>query len=181
MQGKAWHDNGQSDLKIAVNLSPVQFLHENLVEMVIKALKTSGFNPNYLELEITEGVAFTDAEAAIKKMQTRRDLGVRISIDDFGTGYSSLMYLKRFPINTLKIPKPFNQDIMGSQKDKALVETMIYLGHSLGLSVIAEGIESKEQLLFLKQHHCDIVQGDLYSKPLTVMQVSALIENRTPA
>lgn len=181
MQGKAWHDNGQSDLKIAVNLSPVQFLHDNLVEMVMKALKTSGFNPNYLELEITEGMAFTDAEAAIKKMQTLRDLGVRISIDDFGTGFSSLMYLKRFPINTLKIPKPFNEDIMGSQKDKALVETMIYLGHSLGLSVIAEGIERNEQLLFLKEHHCDVVQGDLYSKPLTVMQVSALFENRTPS
>jgi diguanylate cyclase len=181
MQGKAWHDNGQSELKIAVNLSPVQFLHENLVDMVMNALKTSGFNPNYLELEITEGVAFTDAEAAIKKMQTLRDLGVRISIDDFGTGFSSLMYLKRFPINTLKIPKPFNQDIMNGQKDKALVETIIYLGHSLGLSVIAEGIESNEQLLFLKEHHCDIVQGDLYSKPLTVMQVTALIENKTPA
>ncbi|MFJ5759015.1 EAL domain-containing protein [Neobacillus sp. NPDC093182] len=94
---------------------------------------------------------------------------------------TSSIILFFFPITTLKIPKPFNQDIMGSQKDKALVETMIYLGHSLGLSVIAEGIESKEQLLFLKQHHCDIVQGDLYSKPLTVMQVSALIENRTPA
>jgi diguanylate cyclase len=180
MQGKVWHDNGQKHLKIAVNLSPVQFLHENLVDMVMKTLKTSGFDPNYLELEITEGVAFTDAEAAIKKMQTLRDLGVRISIDDFGTGFSSLMYLKRFPINTLKIPKPFNQDIMIGQKDKALVETIIYLGHSLGLSVIAEGIESNEQLLFLKEHHCDIIQGDLYSKPLTVMQVSALIENKTP-
>ncbi|WP_081954442.1 DUF4084 domain-containing protein [Neobacillus niacini] len=178
MQGKAWHDNGHSHLKIAVNLSPIQFLHEDLVGMVIKALKTTGFNSNYLELEITEGVAFTDAEAAIKKMQTIRDLGVRISIDDFGTGYSSLMYLKRFPINTLKIPKPFNQDIINSQKDKALVETIIYLGHSLGLSVIAEGIENREQLLFLKERYCDVVQGDLYSKPLTVIQVSALIENK---
>jgi EAL domain-containing protein (putative c-di-GMP-specific phosphodiesterase class I) len=91
------------------------------------------------------------------------------------------MYLKRFPINTLKIPKPFIQDIMGGQKDKALVETIIYIGHSLGLSVIAEGIESNEQLLLLREHHCDVVQGDLYSKPLTVMQVSALIENKTPA
>ncbi|MEC1525121.1 EAL domain-containing protein [Neobacillus niacini] len=178
IQGKAWHDSGKSDLIIAVNLSPVQFLHENLVEMVIKALKTTRLNPNCLELEITEGVAFTNAEAAIKNMQKLRDLGVRISIDDFGTGFSSLMYLKRFPINTLKIPKPFTQDIMGSQKDKALVETIIYLGHSLGLTVIAEGIENKEQLLFLKEHHCDVVQGDLYSKPLTVMQVSALIENK---
>lgn len=177
MQGKAWHDLGHNQIKIAVNLSPVQFLHENLVEMVNKVLKTTGFNPNYLELEITEGVAFTDAEAAIKKMQNIRDLGVRISLDDFGTGYSSFMYLKRFPINTLKIPKPFNQDIMINQKDRALVETIIYLGHSLGLSVIAEGIESEEQLTILKELHCDFIQGDFYSKPLSVTQVSAMIES----
>jgi len=177
MQGKSWHDLGHNHIKVAVNLSPVQFLHDNLVEMVNKALKTTGFNPNYLELEITEGVAFTDAEAAIKKMQNIRDLGVRISLDDFGTGYSSFMYLKRFPINMLKIPKPFNQDIMINQKDRALVETIIYLGHSLGLSVIAEGIENEEQLKILKELHCDVIQGDLYSKPLSVMQVGAIIES----
>jgi diguanylate cyclase len=176
-QGKAWHDSGHTHLKVAVNLSPVQFLHTNLVGMVIKALKTTGYNPNYLELEITEGVAFTDAEAAIKKMHEIRDLGVRISIDDFGTGYSSFVYLKRFPINSLKIPKPFIQDVLNNHKDKALVETMIYLAHSLELSVTAEGIEKNDQLLFLKELHCDTVQGDLYSKPLTVTQVSAMIEN----
>lgn len=110
-------------------------------------------------------------------MQAIRDLGVRISIDDFGTGFSSLIYLKRFPINTLKIPKPFIQDINRNQKDRALVGTIIYLAHSLELSVIAEGIEKNEQLLFLKELQCDVVQGDLYSKPLTVMQVSAIIEN----
>jgi diguanylate cyclase len=147
------------------------------VGMVIKALMTTGFNPNDLELEITEGVAFTDAEAAIKKMHELRDLGVRISIDDFGTGYSSFVYLKRFPINSLKIPKPFIQDVLNNHKDKALVETMIYLAHSLELSVTAEGIERKDQLLFLKELHCDTIQGDLYSKPLTVTQVSAMIES----
>jgi diguanylate cyclase len=177
MQGKAWHDSAHPHLKVAVNLSPVQFLHINLVEMIRKALKTSGFDPNCLELEITEGIAFTDAEAAIKKMQEIRDLGVRISIDDFGTGYSSFVYLKRFPINALKIPKPFIQDILNNDKDKALVETMIYLAHSLRLTVVAEGIERKDQLLFLKELHCDAVQGDLYSKPLTVTQVSAKIES----
>ena len=177
LQGKAWHDAGHEHLKIAVNLSPVQFLHDNLIGMVIEALRKTGFNPNYLEVEITEGVAFTDAEAAIKKMQALRDLGVRISIDDFGTGYSSLIYLKRFPINTLKIPKPFNQDIISNHKDKAFVETIISLAHSLELSVIAEGIETKEQLLYLKELDCDVVQGDFYSKPLTVTQLSAMIEN----
>ncbi|NWQ39570.1 EAL domain-containing protein [Bacillus sp. EB106-08-02-XG196] len=181
MQGKAWHDSGHTHLKVAVNLSPVQFLHANLVGMVMKALKTTGFDPNYLELEITEGVAFTDAETAIKKMQEIRDLGVQISIDDFGTGYSSFVYLKRFPINALKIPKPFIQDVLNNHKDKALVETMIYLAHSLDLSVIAEGIEKKDQLLFLKELNCDAFQGDLYSKPLTVTQVSAMIESNRSA
>jgi diguanylate cyclase len=181
MQGKVWHDAGHSQLTIAVNLSPVQFLHENLVGMVIKALKTTGFNPNFLELEITEGVAFTDAEAAMKKMQALRDLGVRISIDDFGTGYSSLIYLKRFPINTLKIPKPFIQDINKHQKDKAFVETMIYLAHSLELTVVAEGIETREQLHYLKELRCDVAQGQLLSQPLTVTQLSALIDAKKSA
>ena len=114
-------------------------------------------------------------------MQEIRDLGVQISIDDFGTGYSSFVYLKRFPINALKIPKPFIQDVLNNHKDKALVETMIYLAHTLDLSVIAEGIERKDQLLFLKELHCDAVQGDLYSKPLTVTQVSAMIESNRSA
>ncbi|MEH7179373.1 DUF4084 domain-containing protein [Neobacillus vireti] len=177
MQGKAWHDSGHTHLKIAVNLSPVQFLHDDLVGMVVNALKKTEFNPSFLELEITEGVAFTDAEAAIKKMQALRDLGVRISIDDFGTGYSSLVYLKRFPINTLKIPKPFNQDIIKTPKDKAFVETIIRLAHSLELTVVAEGIETIEQWHYLKELQCDVVQGDLYSKPLTVTQLSAIVEN----
>lgn len=177
-QAKTLHDAGYSHLKLAVNLSPIQFLHDNLVRMIVSALEKTGFNPQYLELEITEGVAFNDAEEAMKKMQVLRDLGVRISIDDFGTGYSSLMYLKRFPINTLKIAQPFIKDIVINQSDQALVEAIASLAHSLGLNLIAEGAETKEQLLTLRGLRCDQIQGDIFSKPLTIMQLSALLESK---
>jgi diguanylate cyclase len=177
-QGKIWHDLGHHHLKLAVNLSPLQFLHENLVDMIRTVLDKTGFNPHYLELEITEGVAFHDAEEAIKKMQALRDLGVGISIDDFGTGYSSLIYLKRFPINTLKIAKPFIQDIVHNPRDKALVEAIVSMAHSLGLSVVVEGTETSEQLLKLKELNCDVVQGEIYSYPLTVTQLNARIDSQ---
>lgn len=176
-QAKIWHESGHNQLKVAVNLSPVQFQHDNLVQMIASVLKKTGFNPHYLELEITETISFIDAEEAIKKMDAIRELGVRISIDDFGTGYSSLMYLKRFPINTLKIAKPFITDMTTNQKDQALVATIISMAHSLGLSVIAEGIETEQQFLSLIELRCDVIQGDLYSKPLTITQLNALLES----
>lgn len=172
-QAKVWHDSGHDSLKLAVNLSPLQFLHEDLLDMISNVLEITGFNPQYLEIEITESVAFHDAEEAIIKMHAIRDLGVKISIDDFGTGYSSLIYLKKFPINTLKIAQPFIQDI----GDKALVEAMISMAHSLGLSVIAEGVETREQLRSLQKLNCDVVQGYIYSKPLNVEQFSAMLES----
>ncbi len=179
-QGKIWHDAGYSHLKVAVNLSPLQFLHEGLVDMVADVLRKTGFNPYYLELEITEGVAVEDVEQAIKKMQVLRHLGVRIAIDDFGTGYSSLIYLKRFPITSLKIAQPFIQDITANQEDRSIVEAIISIAHTLGLTVISEGAESEEQLHILKGLHCDEIQGDLFSKPLTVLQLTALIESGKP-
>ncbi len=171
MQAKVWHDLGYCDLKLAVNLSPLQFLHENLIEMISSILERTGLNPNYLEIEITETVAVYDAEEAILKMQALRDIGVRISIDDFGTGYSSLIYLKRFPINSLKIAQPFVKDIMTNNSDKALVKAIISMAHSLGLTVIAEGVETNEQLQSLKELHCNEIQGYLFSKPLNVEQL----------
>ncbi|MCL6572993.1 MAG: EAL domain-containing protein, partial [Bacillus sp. (in: Bacteria)] len=175
-QAKIWHDSGYSHLKLAVNLSPLQFLHENLVNVVSTVLERTQFNPQSLEIEITEGVSVSDAEEAIIKMQAIRDLGVRISIDDFGTGYSSLIYLKRFPINSLKIAQPFIEDILCNDSDKALVKAIISMAHSLRLSVIAEGVETREQLQTLMELHCDDVQGYIYSKPLTVGQFSELLK-----
>ncbi|AIY06766.1 GGDEF and EAL domain-containing protein [Planococcus sp. PAMC 21323] len=165
-QAKKWHDAGHCHLKLAVNLSPLQFLHEDLMDMVKQTLHKTGFPASSLELEITEGVAVDDAEIAIVRMQELREIGVKIAIDDFGTGYSSLSYLKRFPINNLKIAQPFVQDMATNPSDKALVEAMVFIAHNLNMSVIAEGVETDEQLTLLKQLGCDEIQGYLYSKPL---------------
>lgn len=175
-QAKIWHDSGHDQLKLAINLSTIQFLNGNTVGLIASVLESTGFNPNFLEIEITETVALYDAEEAIKKMHALRNLGVRISIDDFGTGYSSLIYLKRFPINSLKIDQQFIKDIMTNESDKSLVKAMISMAHSLGLSVIAEGVETPEQLKYLQDLHCDEVQGYIYSKPISSGQFSEMLE-----
>ncbi|MDN7245146.1 EAL domain-containing protein [Planococcus shenhongbingii] len=167
-QAKAWHEDGHPHLKLAVNLSPLQFLHDNLMVTLQNVLEKTGFPASLLELEITEGVAVFDVEKAISRMQELRELGVQIAIDDFGIGYSSLIYLKRFPINHLKIAQPFIQDMATDPDDMALVEAMISIAHSLGMSVIAEGVETNEQLAFLENLDCNEVQGYLFSQPLTV-------------
>lgn len=180
-QAKKWRDSGYSQLKLAVNLSPLQFLHDDLMDTVQLALEKTGFPAASLELEITEGVAVDDAEKAISRMLDLRKLGVRIAIDDFGTGYSSLNYLKRFPLNNLKIAQPFVQDMATNPHDKALVEAMIFIAHSLDMSVIAEGVETGEQLALLKEMNCDEIQGYFFSRPLTAEKFSALLANGLPS
>lgn len=177
-QAKTWHDLGYTHLKLSVNLSPLQFLDENLVKKISSVLQETGINPHCLEIEITEGFAVYDVEKAIKKMHAIRDLNVRIAIDDFGTGYSSLMYLKKFPINTLKIAKEFIDSVSSNRMDKELVGSMISMAHSLGLTVIAEGVETRDQLLSLQELHCDEVQGYIYSKPLPEDQFHTMLTNR---
>ncbi|MDQ0429498.1 diguanylate cyclase (GGDEF)-like protein [Planomicrobium stackebrandtii] len=174
-QAKEWHDAGFSQLKLAVNLSPLQFAQDDLLYTIEQALEQTGFPASSLELEITESVAVDDAEKAIFRMQALRQLGVQIAIDDFGTGYSSLSYLKRFPLNNLKIAQPFVQDMAANLDDKALVEAMIFIAHSLDMSVIAEGVETEEQLALLKELDCDEIQGYFYSKPLTAEKFTALL------
>lgn len=176
-QAKLWHDSGYSQLKLAVNLSPLQFLDDELMSMIRQTLEKTGFPASSLELEITEGVAVDDAEKAISRMQKLRRLGVRIAIDDFGTGYSSLNYLKRFPLNHLKIAQPFVQDMASNPYDRALVEAMIFIAHSLDMSVVAEGVETEEQLALLKKLGCDEIQGYYYSRPLTADKFTHLLAN----
>lgn len=176
-QARQWHDSGYSELKLAVNLSPLQFLDDDLMIMIRQALEKTGFPASSLELEITEGVAVDDAEKAISRMQEMRRLGVRIAIDDFGTGYSSLNYLKRFPLNHLKIAQPFVQDMASNPYDRALVEAMIFIAHSLDMSVVAEGVETAEQLALLKKLGCDEIQGYYYSRPLTADKFTHLLAN----
>lgn len=175
-QAKRWHEEGHRHLKLAVNLSPLQFLDASLMEIVRNALAQTGFPALSLELEITEGVAVYDAELAIARMEALRELGIGIALDDFGTGYSSMMYLKRFPITNLKIAQPFVQDMETNPADKALVSTMISMAHSLDMSVIAEGVETHGQLAALQNLGCDEIQGYLFSRPLTAEQFTAMLK-----
>ncbi|USB33195.1 EAL domain-containing protein [Paenibacillus sp. YPG26] len=166
-QSKRWVDKGFPKFKMAVNLSSKQFMNDNLVEVISNTLKETGMDPNYLELEITETMTM-DVERAITVLGQLNTLGVRISIDDFGTGYSSLNYLKKFPIHTLKIDKSFVRDIMLDQNDLNIVSTIISMAHNLNLDVVAEGVETEDQLHFLQMKNCDTVQGYYFSKPLSV-------------
>ncbi len=168
-QSRAWQALGLPIVRVAVNLSGRQFRERDLPAMVARALKDTGLEatPEYLELEVTESMLMDDMEKTIVTLKTLHKMGLRLAIDDFGTGYSSLSYLKRFPINTLKIDQSFVRDITHDSDDAALAAVIITLGHSLGLTVTAEGVETKEQLAFLRNAQCDEMQGYYYSRPLS--------------
>jgi len=176
-QARAWHEGGHTDLFLAVNASPRQFLEGDLSTQVGQALEETGFAPNQLELEITESVAMAKAEVTIVNLRALKDLGVRISIDDFGTGYSSLGYLKRFPLDTLKIDQSFVHDIHTDPGDAAIASTVIAMARTLGLKVVAEGVERVEQLAFLAQHRCDQVQGYLFGRPVEAGVFESLLRS----
>jgi diguanylate cyclase (GGDEF)-like protein len=173
-QLKAWHELGFA-LSLAVNLSPRQFEQDNLLGKVIDTLNGTGLDPNYLELEVTEGSLMTNSAEAANTLGQLRDLGVKVSIDDFGTGFSSLAYLKRLPIDALKIDKSFVNDATTNPDDASLVMAIITLAHNLRLKVIAEGVETQEQLRFLHLLRCDQVQGFLFSKPLPAAEFEELL------
>jgi len=164
-QMKAWHDAGHASLRVAVNLSPRQFQDRELVATVEAILVETGFPPNCLDLEITESTAMQNAELTLTILRRLKEMGIRISIDDFGTGYSSLSYLKRFPIDTVKIDQDFVRDL--TPDDAAIISAVISMARALNLRVIAEGVETEEQLAFLKREQCAEMQGFLYSQPLS--------------
>lgn len=164
-QNKKWHDQGHSNLVVSVNLSARQFSQKNLVRTVANVLLQTGLQAKYLELEITESMT-VDIERTIVTLQELKKLGVRISIDDFGTGFSSLNYLKRFPVDTLKIDQSFVRELRNNPNDETIVKTIISMAHNLNLNVVGEGIETQEQLVFLQQHLCDVGQGYFFSKPV---------------
>ncbi|MBT2639738.1 EAL domain-containing protein [Bacillus sp. ISL-39] len=165
LQLKEWHANGLEELTVSVNLSIRQFYQPNLIQMVKETLELTGVEPHFLTIEITESMTM-DVEAASVILRELKKLGVNISIDDFGTGYSSLSYLKRFPIDHLKIDRCFVEDIADNKSDENIATTIILMAHNLGLSVIAEGVETERQLGLLKQHHCNEAQGYHFSKPV---------------
>jgi len=161
----AWQEQGFKLNHIAVNLSARQFFDQDLEFIVQEILQRTGMPANALELELTESMLMENVDQTINTMNKLRNIGIQLSIDDFGTGYSSMAYLKHFPIDKLKIDKSFVDDLLSSTKDDALVNSMINLAHGLGLLVIAEGVENKEQLAYLKSQQCDEIQGYYFSKP----------------
>jgi diguanylate cyclase (GGDEF)-like protein/PAS domain S-box-containing protein len=161
-----WIKASGMPLKVAVNLSARQFQQSDLVEVIKHTLDETGLSAELLELELTERMVMGDVDEAIRTMQALRELGLSLAIDDFGTGYSSLSYLKRFPINTLKIDQSFVRDLTIDSDDASIVQAIIAMGRQLDLHVVAEGVETEEQLEFLRQHGCGEIQGYLMSRPL---------------
>jgi diguanylate cyclase (GGDEF)-like protein len=163
-QNMAWQREGLPVLSMAVNLSPRQFLDANLLDDIDEALASSGMPAHLLQLEITESMVMQNVERAIKLLDEIRGRGVRLAIDDFGTGYSSMSLMKKFPIDTIKIDRTFVRDLAESAEDRAIATAIISMGKALGLTVVAEGVETSEQNSFLRGHACDEVQGYLFSK-----------------
>lgn len=173
-QNKAWQKVGLPPIRIAVNLSARQFHKQNLSQTIIQVLREVDLDPRYLELELTESLIMKNAEATIAMLSELDAIGVEMTVDDFGTGYSSLSYLKRFPVHTLKIDRSFVRDLSSDPDDAAIVTAIITLAHSLDLKVVAEGVETVEQLEFLRSLKCDEMQGYLFSRPLPPDEVTKL-------
>ncbi|OHC71512.1 MAG: hypothetical protein A3H93_20435 [Rhodocyclales bacterium RIFCSPLOWO2_02_FULL_63_24] len=172
-QAALWSKSEGSSLTVAVNLSAVQFKRSNVEQSVIAALEESGIDPSLLELELTESILITDTETVLNTVRRLKQLGVKLSIDDFGTGYSSLSYLKRFQVNTLKIDQSFVRDLATDQEDAAIVGAIIQMAHSLGLTTIAEGVETQPILDQLRAFGCDQAQGYFYARPMPADDVLA--------
>jgi EAL domain-containing protein (putative c-di-GMP-specific phosphodiesterase class I) len=165
-QLKRWQEQYSRPLKIAVNLSGRQLKQTDLLPMIAEVLHETGLDPECLELELTESMLMETVENTIALLQHLKDLGVSLAIDDFGTGYSSLSYLTRFPIDTLKIDRSFVRDLEADKNDATIVEAIVAMAHSLGLQVVAEGVETEFQQQFLTDRGCDQFQGFLFSKPV---------------
>jgi diguanylate cyclase (GGDEF)-like protein/PAS domain S-box-containing protein len=174
-QKKRWDEQGFKPFRISVNLSARQFHYANLVDMVGDTIRKSGIDAKDLDLELTESTIMDRLEETTQTLRRLKNMGAHISIDDFGTGYSSLMYLKTFPIDTIKIDKSFVNDVTTDPDDQAITQAIISMAHSLKLDVVAEGVETKEQLELLKSQSCDVIQGYLFSKPIPVDDIAPFL------
>lgn len=186
-QLKMWHEAGYPSLQMSVNLSARQFRQPDLADRIVAVLAETGLDPGCLDLELTESCIMQDAEVALQMLKKLKTMGVRLSIDDFGTGYSSLIYLRRFPIDTLKIDRAFTQDMMTSADAQAIIEAIIAMAAALKLSVIAEGVETEEQMALLLKQKCYLAQGFAFCKPVPADELTARLatwpglERRTPS
>ena len=174
----SWRKLGTESLTVAINLSPRQFRDPSLADTIKQALLDSSVPPEAIELEITEGVLMSGHSHIDRAVTDITDLGVNIAMDDFGTGYSSLSYLRTYPFNVLKIDRSFIIDIAEDRRDYELVSAAIAMAHSLGLKVIAEGVETTRQLELLAQKNCDFAQGFLFSKAVSFDQITAMLRQQ---
>ena len=174
-QNMAWQRRGLRPVTMAVNLSPRQFADAHLLHDVDEALLASGMSPVLLQLEVTESMVMRNVSRAIKVLDAIQSRGIRLAIDDFGTGYSSMSLMKQFPIDTIKIDRSFVRDLPIDSEDQAIAQAIISMGKALGMTVIAEGVETVEQETFLRNHACDEMQGFLFSKPLPAQQMAELL------
>ena len=165
-QAKGWSAAGHPSIQLSVNLSDSQFHDSTLTKKVAHVLADTKFPPELLDLELTETIAVRNPERSVAALQDLRAVGVQLSLDDFGTGFSSLRHLQQYPINALKIDQSFIRNIAADQRDAAITRTVIAMAHNLGLRVLAEGVETQDQLDFLREHGCEEVQGFIVSQPL---------------
>jgi EAL domain-containing protein (putative c-di-GMP-specific phosphodiesterase class I) len=175
-QARAWLEVGLPLASIAVNISAMEFRHESFLEGIFAALEDTRLEPKFLELELTESVLMKRAESAASVLQTLRASGVQLAIDDFGTGFSSLSYLRKFPIDALKIDQSFVRQISTAPDETTIVTAIISMGRSLNLRVVAEGVETQEELAFLQAHQCDEAQGYYFGRPVHPEQFAKLLE-----
>jgi EAL domain-containing protein (putative c-di-GMP-specific phosphodiesterase class I) len=180
-QTARWQAAGLPELALSVNLSPRQFKQPDLIDRVGGLLAEASFDPASLELELTEGTVMEDTESAVGTLRELKGMGVKLSVDDFGSGYSSLSYLKHLPVDTLKIDRSFVRDMAADPSDAAIVMAIITLAHSLKLRVVAEGVETEEQLRFLRLLRCDEMQGYLFSRPLPAEAFERLLSGTEPS
>jgi diguanylate cyclase (GGDEF)-like protein len=174
-QNMAWQRDGLPSISMAVNLSPRQFLDENLLRDIDEVLISTGMPAHLLQLEITESMVMQNVDRAVKLLDQIQSRGVRLAIDDFGTGYSSMSLMKQFPIDTIKIDRSFVRDLENSSEDRAIAKAIISMGKALGLTVVAEGVETVEQDAFLRGHECDELQGYLFSRPIPAEAIALLL------
>jgi len=180
-QAQAWLDAGLPATTMAVNVSAKEFRHENFLKGLVAILRETGLDPKTLELELTESVLMKHAESATSILHAVRERGVQVAIDDFGTGYSSLSYLQKFPVDALKIDQSFVGRIATAGDDASIVTAVISMARSLKLRVVAEGVETREQLEFLKARLCDEAQGYYFSRPVPPQQFADLLRTGIPA
>jgi diguanylate cyclase (GGDEF)-like protein/PAS domain S-box-containing protein len=179
-QNRAWQAAGLPPIVVSVNVSPRQFRQETLVQTVAEALRSSGLEPRYLELELTESMVMHDAPQLVTMLDELKQLGVKMAVDDFGTGYSSLSYLKRFPVDRLKVDRSFVEHMTTAADDATIVRAIITLGHNLGLKVVAEGVETAQQARALRAYQCDEAQGFLFARAVSARDIPRLITKSRP-